>query len=138
MPYRPPRTFLIRIEQFALAAMLLLGIVSLGGYWIWRGAIRGRLIEIDASTPLSAQYQVDVNAAQWPELAQLPGIGETMARRITDERVARGNFADHQDLQHRVQGIGPRTLERIRPYLTPMPDMRNVADGESRARTSGG
>lgn len=137
MSDRKRQSILMRIEQVALAMMLLGGIVSLGSYWFWRGAVSGRLIEIDGSTHLSAQYQVDVNAAQWPELAQLPGIGETMARRIVDERVARGQFADHEDLRRRVQGVGPRTLERIRPYLLPMPDVRNVAESESRPEVSG-
>jgi len=70
----------------------------------------------------------------------LPGIGETMARRIVDERLARGAFADRRDLERRVRGIGPRTLERIRPYLMPMPDVQNVAEGageESFGRTTG-
>ena len=133
-----PRNILKRIEQLALAAFLLCGIVSMGGYWAWHGSIRGRLIEVEENTPLSAQFQVDVNTATWPELAQLPGIGETMARRIVDERMARGQFEDHGDLQRRVQGIGPRTLERMRPYLTPMPDMRNVAGGDSAKGLSGG
>lgn len=134
----PPRNFWNRMEQLALAGLLMCAIFALAGYWISRGAIQGRLIEIEDSSPLSARYQVDVNAAQWPELAQLPGMGETMARRIVDERVARGAFADHEDLRRRVQGVGPRTLERIRPYLTPMPDVRNVAGGEVRSGTSGG
>ena len=61
-----------------------------------------------------------------------------MARRIVDERLAHGQFSDHEDLRRRVPGVGPRTLERIRPYLTPMPDVRNVADSEARAGSSGG
>ena len=138
MTERPPRNFWTRMEQLALAALLMCAMIALGGYWISRGAIQGRLIEIEDSAPLSARFQVDVNEAQWPELAQLPGIGETMARRIIEERSARGNFADHEDLRRREQGVGPRTLERIRPYLSPMPDVRNVAGGEARSGTSGG
>ena len=133
-----PRTILKRFEQLALAAILLIFIVSMAGYCVWRGTIRGRLIEIEESTPLSARFQVDVNAAQWPELAQLPGIGETMARRIVDERLARGQFADHEDLQRRVPGVGPRTLDRIRPYLTPMAEMQNVAGSNSTTGSAGG
>jgi competence protein ComEA len=130
-PHRKPHVVLRRIEQLALATFLLCGLASLSGYWIWRGVVRGRLIEIEQATPRTAQFQVDINSAQWPELAQLPGIGETMARRIVDERKVRGQYADHQDLERRIKGVGPRTLERIRPYLAPMPDARNIAAGST-------
>ena len=36
------------------------------------------------------------------------------------ERERGGAFRSHDDLA-RVRGIGPRTLERIRPYLLPIP-----------------
>lgn len=68
--------------------------------------------------------RLDPETATWFELAQLPGIGETLARRITDYRDAqrRGEptgdrvFRSAADLDG-VSGIGPRTLERIAPYL---------------------
>lgn len=64
--------------------------------------------------------------SSWPELAQLPQIGETLARRIVESREADGPFLDHDDLL-RVRGIGPKTLEGIRPYLLPMPDAEGLA-----------
>ena len=64
--------------------------------------------------------------SHWPELSQLPGIGETLARRIVESRVDDGPFVDHSDLT-RVRGIGPRTLARIAPYLLPMPEGGAVA-----------
>ena len=69
---------------------------------------------------------MDINSADWPELLQLPGIGETLAHRIVESRQSRGPFADNDDLR-RVRGIGPKTLEQIRPYLRPMPDSKSVA-----------
>ncbi|MBU4271375.1 MAG: helix-hairpin-helix domain-containing protein [Planctomycetes bacterium] len=96
------------------------------GWWVSQGGWRGRLIEIDRAEPLVARFEVDINAADWPELILLPGIGETLAQRIVASRESDGPFADHDDLR-RVQGIGPKTLERIRPYLRPMPNAENVA-----------
>ena len=78
------------------------------------------MIDIDRAPPLVAKFQVDVNKADWPELIQLPGIGQTLAQRLVEERQAHGAFRDLEDLS-RVSGIGPRTLDRIRPYLLPIP-----------------
>jgi len=82
---------------------------------------------VDRAEPQSVRYVVDINAAAWPEIAQLPGIGETLARRIVESRENRGPFLDHEDLQRRVQGIGPRRLDTIRPYLKPLADHKAVA-----------
>ena len=71
-------------------------------------------------------FQVDVNAADWPELAQLPGLGETLARRIVASRQTSGPFRSYADLD-RVKGIGPRTIERIRPFLAPLPHDEQMA-----------
>lgn len=60
-------------------------------------------------------HAVDLNAAGEAELALLPGIGPSLARRIAADRVQRGPFATVDDLR-RVKGIGPATLERIRPF----------------------
>ena len=67
-----------------------------------------------------------MNEADWPELSQLPGVGETLAQRIVESRETAGAFVDNEDLQ-RVRGIGPRTFERIKPYLRPMPGSGSVA-----------
>ena len=96
------------------------------GWWVSHGGWQGRLMEVDEVQPLTARFEVDINSADWPELLQLPGIGQTLAQRIVDSRRARGPFADHDDLR-RVRGIGPKTLEQIRPYLRPMPRRGDVA-----------
>lgn len=59
----------------------------------------------------------------------LPGLGETLAKRIVASRESEGPFRDHDDLR-RVRGIGPRTLERIRPYLLPIPEIESVVGPE--------
>jgi competence protein ComEA len=117
-----------RIDQPAVASLVLLALVAMGVYWLIHGGHRGELIEIDRAEPLTARYLVDINAAEWPELAELPEIGETLARRIVESRQAAGPFGDHDDLL-RVQGVGPRTLETLRPYLLPMPDQDAVVGG---------
>jgi competence protein ComEA len=114
------------MDQAAVASLVLLALVGMGVYWIAHGGHRGELIEIDRAEPLSAQYLVDINAAAWPELAELPDIGETLARRIVESRQTAGPFGDHDALL-RVNGIGPRTLDKLRPHLLPVPDQDAVA-----------
>jgi competence protein ComEA len=130
-PARQP--LLRRMDQAAVATLVAAALLGMGVYWFVQGGHRGRLIEIDRSRPLTARYLVDVNKAKWPEFAELPSLGETLARRIVESRAAEGPFADHDDLL-RVQGIGPRTLERMKPYLLPMPDQDAVA-GSAEERT---
>src|SRR5262245_32229826 len=96
--------WLRRADQACVALFALAALVSLAGYWISRGAFRRHLIEIDDAPPLSARYEVDINAASWPEFSQLPGVGEMLARRIVESREAAGPFADLDDLR-RVRGI---------------------------------
>jgi competence protein ComEA len=50
------------------------------------------------------------------EWLQLPAIGETLARRIVEDREQRGPFDSLEDVT-RVRGIGPGTFAQIRPYL---------------------
>ncbi len=63
------------------------------------------------------QFKVALNSATWVEWAQLDGIGEKLARRIVADREEHGAFRSTDDLL-RVKGIGPKTLEKLRPYLT--------------------
>ena len=125
-PRRQLRPLLKRMDQAAVAALTMAALVSVGLYWGVRGGTSGRLIEIERSQPRPAQFQLDINRAEWPEFSVLPGIGETLARRIVESRSIDGPFADVDQLQ-RVSGIGPKTLQTIRPYLRPVPSAAEVA-----------
>ena len=46
----------------------------------------------------------------------LPGIGETLAKRIVQSREADGPYRRPDDLQ-RVKRIGPGKVREMRPYL---------------------
>ncbi|MEW5848288.1 MAG: ComEA family DNA-binding protein [Myxococcota bacterium] len=61
--------------------------------------------------------KLDVNTATQEDFVALPGIGERTAQRILADREARGAFATVDELD-RVKGIGPKTVEKLRPYLT--------------------
>jgi competence protein ComEA len=125
-PRRRP-AWLRRADQAVLAAGAAIALVGIGGYWLAAGGARGRLIDIERAPPRVVEYKVDLNRAQWPELSELPEIGETLARRIVASRLAEGPFRSVDDLR-RVRGIGPRTLEQLRPFLLPLPERGVVVE----------
>ena len=108
-----------RSDQLAVGVVVIVALTSLAVYWYWYGRSGGRLIEIDRAETLNSTYQIDINTADWIEFAQLPRIGETMARRIIESREQDGPFEKHEDLR-RVRGIGPKTLEQIERFLLPL------------------
>ena len=121
-----PHWLLRRGQQPIVALLVAAGSVALLGYWIYRGGAAGRMVEIERAQPQSARFQVDVNRAAWAEFATLPGVGRKLAERIVQSREQQGPFADLDDLR-RVRGVGPHTLESMRPYLQPMPSRQAVA-----------
>ena len=126
-PPPPPHWLLHRADQATVALLVAVALGATIGWWVAHGGLSGRLVELDRAEPQNARFQVDVNRAEWPELANVPGLGSVLAHRIVDCRRMGGPFADHEDLRRRVSGIGPRTLESIRPYLCPMPPKRDIA-----------
>ena len=109
--------FLRRSDQQFLAAILLLAGLGLLGSWWKSGGDSGQLTTWGASFTRTARFEVDINSASWPELTQLPEIGETLARRIVENRNTEGPFHCPEDLI-RVRGIGEKKLAQIRPYLS--------------------
>ena len=58
---------------------------------------------------------VNINAADADALMELPGVGEATARAIIESREQLGPFTSVDDLL-RVNGIGEKKLERMRPH----------------------
>ena len=124
---RPPHWLLRRSEQATVAILTAAGLLSVIGWWVYHGGVQGRTVEIERAGPQTARFQVDINKADWPELATLPGVGRKLAERIVQSRQESGPFSDLDDLR-RVRGVGPRTMETLRPYLRPMPHQAAVAE----------
>jgi competence protein ComEA len=61
-----------------------------------------------------------VNRAKQQDFERLPGIGPVLARRIVEYRESRGAFQDIEQLR-RVKGIGKKTFEGIRAFVTVPP-----------------
>jgi competence ComEA-like helix-hairpin-helix protein len=124
-PPTPSRWLLRRNDQVAVATLTILVLLFLFGWWFLHGGGQNHLIEIDPSKPLAARFEVDVNTADVPELMQLPGVGTKMAGRIVASRKTEGPFHQYEDLL-RVRGIGPKTLEHLRPFLCPLGEKQNA------------
>lgn len=60
---------------------------------------------------------LDVNRATAAELERLPGVGPALASRILEQRTKLGRFGTLDDLLQ-VRGIGPKTLDRLRAWLS--------------------
>jgi len=60
--------------------------------------------------------RLDPNISPADSLTLLPGIGPALAGRIVAARLEGVQFACARDLQA-IRGIGPRTVERLEPYL---------------------
>ena len=71
-------------------------------------------IPAEASNTL---LSIDMNTATIKDFQKLPGVGPSIAQRIVDYRTQNGKFNAIEEMTH-VSGIGPKTLERLRPHLT--------------------
>jgi competence protein ComEA len=64
----------------------------------------------------SSPARIHINQADIQELVKLPGIGPVKAAAIVEYRESYGPFRHPDDLL-RVKGIGPKTLEKIKPKI---------------------
>jgi competence protein ComEA len=108
-------------DQTVVAVALGLAVLMIGLWCAVHWVRDGRLMDFEqvAAVPDPPAFRLDLNQADWPELAALPGIGEETARDITAFREENGPFRSVEDLDA-VAGIGPKTLESIVPYLIPL------------------
>lgn len=105
-----------RGDQWFVAACVIIGLVLLLAQVVRLSGWGQPAVEIDRLPARQYEYRLDINRATWVEWALLEGIGEKIAKTIVADREARGPFKSIDDLQ-RVKGIGPKTMDRIRPWL---------------------
>lgn len=72
----------------------------------------------EATTGQTSPFPLDLNTADLAALQTLPGIGEVKAQAIIDWRDQNGLFTSVDDLLS-VTGIGPVTVEALRPLVGP-------------------
>jgi competence protein ComEA len=116
-----------RLDQAAIAVIVGVSLCLIAAWALRCGGSRQGSIDIQDPPARPVRFQVDINTADWPELSLLPGVGQVLARRIVESRQQSGPFIDHDDLR-RVSGIGPKTVEAIKPYLLPIPGAGDIAE----------
>jgi competence protein ComEA len=77
------------------------------------GRLPGSKSDLQPKTPGRV---IDPNLSSQKDLETLPGIGPVLAQRIIDYRRAHGPYKKIDDLR-KVSGIGPKKLEKLRPYV---------------------
>ncbi len=87
-----------RSKKIASVAVLMLGMVA-------------------ALPAGAAEGVVNINTADAAALSLLPGVGPSTAGRIMEFRTENGKFESAADLML-VRGIGERSFERMRSYVT--------------------
>ena len=70
-----------------------------------------------SAAPGATGALININTADATALEALPGVGEVTAAAIVQHRTENGPFATVDQLED-VSGIGPATLEEIRPHAT--------------------
>jgi competence protein ComEA len=67
--------------------------------------------------PPSTIAPIDLNSATEKQLEALPAIGPKHAHSIIASRNARGGHFTSVDQLLEIDGIGPKTVDAIRPYV---------------------
>jgi len=93
-----------------LAAALAL-VVGVGEFRARRRA--GAPVDVNAGDVGRYAYRIDLNAADWAELALLPGIGEVTAKRVVAYRTKIGGFSRLEQLAE-VRGISRGRVDALR------------------------
>ena len=110
-------------ERFASAVLIItLAIGMAAGVFSRKGtddsvSANGDQCGFDSCAGQAPAYRkLDINIASEEELVVLPGIGPKKARAIVDWRRSNGPFESVDQLTS-VHGIGPRTLDGLKPYV---------------------
>jgi len=77
----------------------------------------GAVSTATAGSPVATPGLVSLNSADQATLETVPGIGPVTATAIIRFREENGGFTAMEDLLD-ISGIGPATVEAIRPYVT--------------------
>lgn len=131
---QPPSKLESVIEKHYLRTVSFLIIVILGGagFWYFRSfhptfflgkpdfiAVPNKEVpEQKSQLPVEVKpILLNINTASAKQFQTLPSIGPQTAQKITQYREENGDFSSIDALTE-VKGIGEKTLEKVKPYIT--------------------
>lgn len=97
-------------------------------HWLGCAADGGAPRGLSGDERLLLGRPLELNGATARELSFVPGLTRALAAEVVADRAQAGPFRGVDELL-RVRGIGPRRLERARPFLGVEPVRVGVADG---------
>jgi competence protein ComEA len=110
----------------AVGLAAIMGLAALGGNGLM-AQDEGQAVKAPAAkaqakvrapkTKAPPAAKVNLNSAGADQLQTLPKVGPKVAQRIVEYRNAHKGFKTVDELRN-VKGVGPKTLELIRPYVT--------------------
>ncbi len=117
-PPPEPSPLVARAEQVVLVVLALAVVAGIAWRVVDYWRIGAEPIEV-VPPPEGPTFRVNVNQVDWVTLSLVPGVGETLAKRIVDTRQKQrgGKFESLDDLKE-VSGIGDKMLEKLHPYLS--------------------
>lgn len=90
------------------------------GYWQYEDRIGERIPRVQVgrdADEAAVSFPININTADERTLQALSGVGPAISARIVEHRQEHGLFSDIDELEN-VRGIGPATMQRLRPYIT--------------------
>ena len=72
--------------------------------------------EISAFHKVTLGIPIDINKESVYGLTAIPGIGNSLARKVKEERIKRNGFTDINELKE-LPGIGEKLFSKIAPYI---------------------
>ena len=122
--------WLTKRDQMFVGVFGVIFLLLSGYHWATLGGWGMRPIEIERLPARQYDFRIDINSASWVEWTQIDGIGETTAQKIIADRDTNGPFGSIQALL-RVKGIGPKSLDKMRPFLREPSEQSASADAKS-------
>lgn len=102
------------VRYYSFVVAIVLSLISMG-LFCWEDYILP-----SKGTSQTLTIAINPNTAEIPSLIRLPGIGPARARDIVEYRnspdIEKPAFKCAADLE-KIKGIGPKTAEKIGPYL---------------------
>ena len=115
IPPARKQVLIARGEQAVLVVVVLVVVAAVAYRAVSYLRLGQEPLEVVPASPPT--YRVNVNTADWVTLALVPGLGESLAKRIVTLREARGGGFDTLEDLVAVRGIAEKKLGNLRPFL---------------------